>query len=125
MSRPGGICTTDGGLNLIYIKIISHFINIGGPLFTSAGLIGIASWNGLPCGNQPVRKFFIQLISFLYPKFSGCLHENFMLQKLDKRHYRSLIIKKNLKFNKMSLSNKKNYWCLFYKWLFQESVKLD
>ena len=34
----GGICTSD----------------IGGPLLTSSGLIGIASWHPTPCASQPV-----------------------------------------------------------------------
>lgn len=41
----GGICTTD----------------IGGPLLTAAGLIGIASWHPTPCGDQPVILNYFKL----------------------------------------------------------------
>lgn len=38
-SYGGGICMSD----------------MGGPLITSSGLIGIASWHATPCGYYPVR----------------------------------------------------------------------
>jgi Trypsin len=44
ISGTGGFCGSD----------------IGGPLTTSSGLIGIASWHTTPCAVLPVRKFKIK-----------------------------------------------------------------